>query len=597
MRLNAGIAGIIIAALLLSCTGQDAVPRAHRDVSLVPLYATQASDLHLSVSGDVVNVTLDSIGADGSYGRVSTPSTMTAAEPSMYVSDGLLCAVFPHGDGVDIGVIPVQDTHATTATVSIDLGSSGKSISTPPTGSANRVIDLTVSDIDGEQVVLKWTEVNTGDYDFNGEVNIADIAPVAKYFGQNYDTASEGAQDGTLYWIDGDKNGEINISDLIPLGINFSHEIAGYYVLHNGMPVTEPDSEQPQLFARDSATFRSQPDALPPLYSTILNGSVNDAWSVVPVDSAGNQGSISIGTIIGNKIDASASVIISGINLWQLDGTGSSSFDGGFSLCRVILPIDDVDFAEIGEAVGGPNGTAYFDSLPRNEQLFLEIAYAPKTDLLTGEPVPREVAIANLFHTRMPFILPDVEGQVAFAPEIKVTSREEGLAIDLFMKLTTAEGTEKYHSQLLLPEGLVSYDTDGDASFVDQAFLTDSNFDSVSDARIRLALNERDYAGGSRRDTRHKGTVQLFDEAGGYLVLTDAMFFDDELGWTPEPYGEIAYNFSELTEFGEMGQTFIDPSSIAEGQELEVRGYVLSNLVAGLSPTYWANRITRTNQP
>lgn len=597
MRLNAGVTGIIVAALLLSCSGQDAVPRAHRDVSLAPLYGTLASDLQLSVSGDVVNVTLGNIGSEGSYGRVSTPTANTLTEPCLHVSDGLLCAAIPNGDAIDIGVIPVDEAHASSTTISIELSSSDKIPSTPPLGSANRVVDLTVSDVDGEQVALRWTEVNTGDYDFNGEVNIADVAPVAKYFGQSYDTGLEGAQDSTLYWVDGDRNGEINISDLIPLGVNFRHQIAGYYVLHNGVPVTEPDSQQPLLFSRESATFRPPPDGLPPLYSTILSGSVNDSWSVVPVDSEGNQGSISIGTIIGNKIDAKASVIISGINLWQFEGTGSSSFDGGFSLLRVILPGDDVDWMEIGDKYVESSGVAVFSGLPKDTTLFLEIAYAPKTDLLTGEPVARDEAITNPFRTRMPFVLPDVEGQVEFAPEIEVTSREEGLAIDLFTRLTTTEGTEKYHSQLLLPEGLVSYDTDGDASFVDQAFLTDGNYDSVSDARIRLALDERDYAGGTRRDTRHKGTVQLFDEAGGYLVLSDAMFFDDELGWTPAPYGEIAYNFSELTEFGETGLTFIDPSSIVEGQELEVRGYVLSDLVAGLSPTYWANRVTRISQP
>ncbi len=177
-----------------------------------------------------------------------------------------------------------------------------------------------------------------------------------------------------------------------------------------------------------------------------------------------------------------------------------------------------------------------------------------------------------------------------------MASTEGGVTLDLFAELPGMDGPEILRSQLVLPAGLVSYDTDGDASYIDQPRLRDSNFDSVSDKRIELVIDERDYAGGTQGATLHRGKVELFDQAAGYLVLSDADYWDEDFGdWTPVPFPrEIAYNFHELTEFREPGMTFVNPDTITIGEELVVEGLFLSNLVEGLPRKHWAGVINRS---
>jgi len=74
-----------------------------------------------------------------------------------------------------------------------------------------------------------WYYFNQGDYDQNGEVNIADLTPLGAHFGAT----------GPFEWrtdlacIDGDDNGELNIADITPLGNNFGNSLDGYRVYYS----------------------------------------------------------------------------------------------------------------------------------------------------------------------------------------------------------------------------------------------------------------------------------------------------------------------------------------------------------------------------
>lgn len=71
-----------------------------------------------------------------------------------------------------------------------------------------------------------WEEVNCGDYDRNGEVNIADLTVIGLNFGK-----SAASEDWTAARAaDGDGNGEINLADITPVGVNFGAQIGGYSV-------------------------------------------------------------------------------------------------------------------------------------------------------------------------------------------------------------------------------------------------------------------------------------------------------------------------------------------------------------------------------
>jgi thiol-disulfide isomerase/thioredoxin len=100
-----------------------------------------------------------------------------------------------------------------------------------PTGSANAVDDLTIVSQDSSTASLRWTEKNVGDYDNNSEVNIADLSPLALFFGQ---TVSSTADPEHARMVDGDRNGEITLADITPIGQNFGNSINGYIVYTDG---------------------------------------------------------------------------------------------------------------------------------------------------------------------------------------------------------------------------------------------------------------------------------------------------------------------------------------------------------------------------
>lgn len=109
--------------------------------------------------------------------------------------------------------------------------------SAAPEGPANVVQDLAPLEAGPTALRLKWKEVNAGDYDLNGEVNVADITPLGVHFGKTRDSADWAA----ARVADGDGNGEINLGDITPIGSNFMHAVAGYRVYRLAEGQTEPD--------------------------------------------------------------------------------------------------------------------------------------------------------------------------------------------------------------------------------------------------------------------------------------------------------------------------------------------------------------------
>ena len=90
-------------------------------------------------------------------------------------------------------------------------------------------VQLSLAQASSEGVTLAWDERNIGDYNNNSQVEIADITPVGKYFGQQVAGAAVPAE---LVLVDGDENGEINLADLTPIGRNYLHYIQGFTVYY-----------------------------------------------------------------------------------------------------------------------------------------------------------------------------------------------------------------------------------------------------------------------------------------------------------------------------------------------------------------------------
>src|SRR5690606_10745387 len=117
--------------------------------------------------------------------------------------------------GAELGCValPGHQLSEIVATVHVSP-SADRAATLAPTGAANVISDLTVIDTGSGQVGLGWTQTNAGDYDLNGEVNVADLVEIAQNYLRTYDANHPLKHNNPLYWIDGDKNGEINAADL-----------------------------------------------------------------------------------------------------------------------------------------------------------------------------------------------------------------------------------------------------------------------------------------------------------------------------------------------------------------------------------------------
>ena len=139
-------------------------------------------------------------------------------------------------------------------------------VATAPSGPENAVFDLDAYLLEvnpGDPptgIELAWTERAIGDYDQNGEVNIADLSGLGMEFGDSvdYEPAADhgglswfptgdpdddggvaagqppaddsGAANWRLARVDGDGNGELNIADLTPIASHWNQRTTGYRV-------------------------------------------------------------------------------------------------------------------------------------------------------------------------------------------------------------------------------------------------------------------------------------------------------------------------------------------------------------------------------
>ena len=111
-----------------------------------------------------------------------------------------------------------------------------RSVSGAPTGTPNIVDDLIATPNGTSNATLRWTEKNTGDYDNNSEVGITDLSPLATMIFQSVD---ETADPIWASMLDGDKNGEINTADIVPIASNFGTSLTGYQIYTDSSGTTE----------------------------------------------------------------------------------------------------------------------------------------------------------------------------------------------------------------------------------------------------------------------------------------------------------------------------------------------------------------------
>ncbi len=126
-------------------------------------------------------------------------------------------------------------------------GPTARFASTPPTGDANRVNDLAISDNGDGTYTLTWHYRNLGDYDQNGTVAVEDIIPLALHYGEEVLYHRHNSLQAV---IDGSNNGCIGIEDITPIAMNFAVDVH-HYALEGALEEEGP-WEPIQEIMRDS---------------------------------------------------------------------------------------------------------------------------------------------------------------------------------------------------------------------------------------------------------------------------------------------------------------------------------------------------------
>jgi hypothetical protein len=161
-----------------------------------------------------------------------------------------------------------------------------KIASTPPTGPANRVNDLTATRETNGDFTLSWHYRNIGDYDQNGTVGVTDITPLAMHYGEAYDKNT--VPDCIQAVIDGSGNGKISIEDITQIAMYFGSEFARYSM--------QGGDQQQGPFAQTTAEqlpAEGRGDARLAFAFNLGDQPAYSYWRVVPMDGEGGTGDAS----------------------------------------------------------------------------------------------------------------------------------------------------------------------------------------------------------------------------------------------------------------------------------------------------------------
>ena len=507
-------------------------------------------------------------------------------------------------------MVPLDSYQGTAVSVSLVTGVA-KELSVPPVGAQNVISDLVLTDAGAGQVLLEWTQVNVGDYDLNGEVNIADITPIVLNFQDSYDVLSPEALANPLYWVDGKHDGEINISDITPIGLHYGSTVVGYNIRQNGAVL----SGSPTVAASEGI----QGGGLPSRFSIVLPGLITDSWRVTPVDYEGLEGADSDGNT--GPLDLLANIDISGQLLLDFDGLNPGGLTPDKITGRVIIDVEEVNSVTIGDLTDTPTTGAFevynIDVSP-NRTVYFQVLYLPLIDLATGgnrvvSGVKRGSAVAeNLMElATIPLKIPGGAIPVVLDASINLgaVNPDGGFYVHLDTSITYPgddPGTPELETQYTVNKrirldvlnGVVSVDTDGNGDFEDEAQLADDDNDCLSSRSAEQENDHHEYDNDERYEIEIEGFISAFDEAAGMITLINAIQDGGEPIEIPVPWTLF---FSENTQFeekvkvdgGDDIERNIDPSTLRVGDEVEVDLYLLEDN-AGLVPTkYWIEKIER----
>jgi len=605
---------LILMLAICGCSGSQAVATdAAGDPELEPLLGSSLDGVGIQRSGaQCLLLQFDALPPEGKFLRLVLPARRIVVEEEWRGDDYVLHVVGNAPEGPEIGVRPVDGYQGSPVAVKLRTVAGERAVSVPPSGPWNAVMDLEMTYLGGGRIRLEWTEVNTGDYNFNSLVGVDDLTPLGVNFQSTYDPLIDGTFDNTLYWVDGNRDGLIGISDITPIGQHFGSMIIGYNVLRNGVVV----HAQPGDLVTVSREEAETQFMLPPRYRVEFDGLPEDEWSVAPVDPDGVMGTNSAPASLPFKADLQVDLTIEGLDLFDLDGSGESGGLGfsGRSLVKVVDPGEilrriaegDVpNLASIGESADEDTPTPRFYGLPREQALALLVMYAPVVDLADGSPKTgssaRQAAQAiSIEHetTVVPFRLPAGTDTSTLEVDIALTENPGGgYFTDVATEFTDGEGPTIASVRLNNLDRLIAMDNDGDdepgLEYADEAQLADPDTLAISDRRLERGIDADDY--GDPAEVLIYGYVDGWDEGLGTLELRLVHVNHPVTGWSHPP--SLTVLVSEDSDFVGPDDADLEPSSLAVDDFVVLDAELLRNAALEPADKYWLRELLLVADP
>jgi len=282
----------------------------------------------------------------------------------------------------------------------------GKGVSAAP-GTADALTNLSrYVDTDTTATSFVFTEVNVGDYNADGEANIADLQPLATHYADlttnNTETNLPPLPATWLYedlkpidrQIDGNDDGELGIADLQPLAANYMTSISGYNVYIGGIRVVNPINPTGPSVSRAAPTQEIERYQVMPIYRVIAPGATPASTIDVKPLSAGVTPVEGVDTTMGFIVTASA---LRGkpplaVHLSVSDGFGGTSpytftweYAGGATIATgasADVNFTNEGFYDLDLAISDSGGHSFKRHMPR---IFVASAMPDPVTGLTGQ--------------------------------------------------------------------------------------------------------------------------------------------------------------------------------------------------------------------
>jgi hypothetical protein len=622
------IAMLMVLCLLctmIACSGSNGteivVQPADQGLQLLSVDGSTVPGVRLTRIGNEIRLEFSGIDEGGKFVRIPLPGSLAIAQEHWSNDEELLHLSIVHQQELHIGVCTIAGTSLDSVSVQLLLADAPlRRSSEVPDGDINRLVDLQSDSLGDGTVALSWSEVNRGDYDFNGETNISDITGLARSLEQSYNTADPQAALLTEYWVDGNQNGIVTVSDISVIGQNYGNQVAGYAVNRNGT-LLDPDSGGYTVVRADSL----RREGLPNLYGTQFAGSVTDSITVIPKDIEGNNGvpSDPPPPVPQFNVDVNIQMDIANTEFYDLDGSGQS---GPFAADRFavamfdlitleplrrLLPGELPESVEIGTSLLNANSAELYD-LPTNRPLALGLIYLPTRDLGTlletdppsGSPIDSYWSLEPLVNI---YPLPMLASKQTQSISVNLSISKLGA-----FKVIGTSGFTGFDGPLSLPlvqefdDHFLSRNTENDGFAYPSLFENDARmFDGKPDQASwgvtqnllwRLAL-EAGLSQENRVELELVGKIAVedsFSESEGFInIRIQSMTLDGIPVPAPQlPVEPVLIRFTELSEFalqinGGATTKHISPVELLAEDIVNMTGELQLAAADGGDDLYW----------